>query len=242
MASETSESLQKEITRRQANAYAREQFAALGQFVQAFEVVVANLRRDCGQITRGSKRGITMDGRSITTITQWRISELIFSHNVMTAQPLLILWRALLYEATLAILDLSEEGRTIALAVATQIAGDFTKVIECRNDIIHATWQIGHPFSWEDPTRIMVGKTAVTAKGLTAKDSLPTSAGELYVLTRSCYGINNMLGGLLQYLYWEPQNIGKVFVKRKASAELAERWLFTPVISKPASKPRSSRG
>jgi hypothetical protein len=51
-------------TRRKANEHARDQFAALGLFIQNFENVVAALRDHCRDMTMGGQRGILIDTKS----------------------------------------------------------------------------------------------------------------------------------------------------------------------------------
>jgi hypothetical protein len=63
---------------------ARDQFAALGLFIQNFENIVAALRGECSRILRGGQLGLPgVDGRII--LFHWNICSLPFHHEAMTA-------------------------------------------------------------------------------------------------------------------------------------------------------------
>ena len=59
--------------RRKANETARDQFAALGFFIQKFENIVSTLRDHCAKIVQGGNRGIS-GGDPKLFVTSWNIS------------------------------------------------------------------------------------------------------------------------------------------------------------------------
>ncbi|MDE2106385.1 MAG: hypothetical protein KGL39_54720 [Patescibacteria group bacterium] len=190
----------------------RGQFAALGWFIQTFEKIVALLRSDCSAVIRGSQRGITCDMTAPgVTLAHWRISDIVFSHEIMTARPLLELWRALTFENTKAISKLSEDGCAVVLAIQNQIAKDFTFLIEQRNQIIHATWRIGYPSHDADLEKIVVYKNKISRTGITERNDLPQSAEELSALCGKCDEIWGLMARLSQFLTYHPDRIAEVF-------------------------------
>jgi hypothetical protein len=153
------------------NAHAREQFAALGRFIQNFEQVVSTLRTECSRLVRGGDLGGGMVAPKVL-LFYWNISALAFHHDSMTAKPIVDIWQAMTSEqcrALVALSKLSEEGQRVSLEIVRALANDIREVTKTRNALIHATWRIGF---WppleedEDLSSIWVEKYKVPKEGL----------------------------------------------------------------------------
>ena len=209
--------------RKSPNLHAREQFAALGLFIQNFENIVATLRGECSRVVRGGDIG-TRWGEPKTFLFAWNISSLVFHHQVMTAQPIVEIWQALMAEqcrALVVLSKMSEQDAKTATEIATEIANEFRTLIATRNRLIHATWSIGR---WwpndEDLSIIHVEKHQVHKDGLQRRDDLPRSFDELLRLGKQAQHLWGKLGRFLQFFIYSPEQIRLVFVKSKSG------WTF----------------
>jgi hypothetical protein len=145
----------------EADESARDQFAALGLFIQRFERIVSLLRDDCRWILMGGNLGVSITRPSVM-VTHWKVCSLPFHHEAMTAGPLVQIWRALVFEHSEALVSLSKltnGGKAVVVGITAEIEKRFSDVIATRNTIVHATWQIGfwHPDE-HDFSTVMVEK------------------------------------------------------------------------------------
>jgi hypothetical protein len=209
----------------------RDQFAALGRFVQSFEDIVSALRWHCHRIMLGDHLGIpnpNPDPKAM--VPWWNINSLVFHHESVTAKVLLDMWRALLAEQcnALSYRDiLSDDGVEAVRGVSGEIAADFADICQNRNLLIHATWQIGHWFSNQSPSDIRVFKYKVTQDGLLERKDLPKNTGELIELGTRCQKLHMKLGRFLQHYHYQPNSIDKVF-KFSKKADKWQKWNFVP--------------
>lgn len=223
---------------RKANAYARAQFAALGLFIQNFENIVATLRSDCRKIVSGGQLGIIYKDPKML-MSHWNICSLPFHHKGMTAQPLLDIWQALMFEqcrGMLILSTISEKGRAITDEIVSEIANEFRDLIGIRNRLIHATWAIGRglPDDGDDLSRFYVEKFKVNKEGLQQREDLPRSFDELMRLAKQAESIWHKLGGLLQFFIYNPELIEEVFSKS------GKKWRFDPAKFEAISKRRTT--
>jgi hypothetical protein len=80
---------------RKGDDAARDQFAALGRFIQSFEDIVSTLRWHCHRIMLGDHLGIANpDSRAM--LPWWNITSMIFHCETFTAKSVLDIWRSLL--------------------------------------------------------------------------------------------------------------------------------------------------
>jgi hypothetical protein len=220
---------------------ARDQFAAIGLFIQNFENVVATLRGECSRILRGAQLGVSF-GNPETLLVYLNITSLVFHHETMTARPLLDIWRALVFEQTRGMLllsTISEKGRSIATEIVTEIAKEFIDLVEARNRLIHANWRIGFRLPHEDDlSKIHVEKYRVTKDGLQQRGDLPQSFDELMKLGNRASKLLGKLGRFLQFFIYQPNQIELVYSKTDGN------WAFDRVkfdaITKPEPSPAHS--
>lgn len=213
--------------RRKANESARDQFAALGNFIQGFEGIVRTLRWHCHRIMLGDHLGImNPDGRVL--MTWWNITSMVFHHDSLTAKSLMDIWRALLAEEAKGlrrINALSEKGEAAVLGISTEIGSEFEDIYQNRNRIIHATWGIGRWWRQEDISELIVEKYKVGADGFTKREDLPKNFDELMALGVKCRKLNDKFGRFLQYYHYHPADVERVFVYSK-KAEKWSKWSF----------------
>jgi hypothetical protein len=209
---------------RKANESARDQFAALGRFIQNFEFAVNLLRGDCSHIVMGGQRGITITKPSVT-LAHWNVCSLTFHHASMTAGPLAEIWRALVIEQSKAMVlleTLSKNGFSVVEGVTTEIYNKFMPIADKRNKLIHATWSIGRWFTDDDFTPLMVAKYAVNKQGLIKRDDLPKTFEELMALGDEVNQLSGKLARFMQFYRYNPEMMETVFTKAD------DVWSFSP--------------
>lgn len=189
---------------KKANETARDQFAALGRFIQNFEFAVSLFRSDCAYILKGGNRGISVtDPKATLTLAHWNICSLAFHHEIMTARPLAAIWRALVIEqgrAMVILSTLSEEVMAVVEGVTTDTHNRFAELIDRRNKLIHASWSIGRWVTEDDLTALLVEKYVVNKKGFSKVDDLPKTFDELIALGDEVSQISGKLGRFMQFL------------------------------------------
>jgi hypothetical protein len=208
------------------NAHARDQFAALGRFIQNFEQIVSVLRTECGRLVRGGDLGSGVVAGNVL-LFYWNISALAFHHDSMTAKPIVDIWQAMVSEqcrALVVLSKLSEEGQRISLEIVRSIANDTRDLANTRNTLVHASWNIGFwpPIEeYEDLSRIWVQKYRVPKDGLQLRDDLPRSFEQLMEYGNQAHRILGRLGRFLQFFIFSPEKIESVFSKKDGE------WIFT---------------
>jgi hypothetical protein len=105
----------------------KDQFTALGQFVQAFELMVAEARGACIDLIKGES-GDTV------------LIYIALHHRALTAQPIVDIFKAMYGQIA------NDESREIPgnegeaiLAVVSQINKDYGTMLEVRNSLLHCT-------------------------------------------------------------------------------------------------------
>jgi hypothetical protein len=224
---------------REAQKSARDQFAALGRFIQNFEDIVSTLRWHCHRIMLGDHLGIT-NPNTRAIVPWWNITSMIFHYETITAKPLLDIWRSLLAEKCKALKYLgilSEKGDEVVKAVSGEIASEFDDIYQQRNRLIHASWHIGRWAHFEKFFELGVEKYKVGVDGFTKRTDLPKSFDELMECGTRCQRLHNKLGRFLQFFHYQPKDIEKVFEYSKTAGKW-QKWKFAP----PTDAPAKSRG
>jgi hypothetical protein len=206
-----------------ANESARDQFAALGRFIQNFEFTVSVFRDDCARLIMGAGRGVSVPSHGLGVHST--MCSLVFHHEIMTARPLAEIWRALVIEQNRLMRvtgQLTPQGFSVVEGGTTDIHNTFGEVIGRRNKIVHASWGIGRWFNEDDFSQLVVEKYSVSKEGLNKRDDLPKTFGELITLGDEASRISDKLGRFLQHYIYKPTQIEKFFTKED------KHWIFVP--------------
>jgi hypothetical protein len=191
----------------------KEQFEALGQFVQAFELMVDAVRR---VITDLLSRG-----NDANHADQIRV---VLYHRSMNAGALFEVLRALYGE----ILrqrgsNFPSKDREIVTSLLSQMAKEYGNLADRRNTILHGTWRIGVRPNDDQSTIIDVGRK-ISSEGLKVR-GLPKNTSELSDLIDACdetrrlvsaMGIVSVwpqLGGFARQFYKEKKGRWKTRIK-----------------------------
>lgn len=192
-----------------------EKFQALGKFVQAFELMVAEVRDTC--------RDLVSDDQA-----NRKLLDTILHHRVLTAQPLFEVMRALYAERLLgADSDVVEAEREAISSVLTQLATEYQDLVKRRNSVVHGTWLIG----WVNMTaesvvrELFVQKKKVTGKGL-ADEDLPKDVKDLQDLTKQCNDVKLLIAALYQNF----SMFGRI---TNALRQVDGVWIYTPLDERP---------
>lgn len=192
-----------------------EKFQALGKFVQAFELMVAEVRGTCRDLVSEDK-------------TKRNLLDTILHHRVFTAQPLFDVMRALYAERLLdADSDVVKVERKAISDVLAYLATEYQDLAKRRNDIVHGTWLIG----WVHMTPetilrdLFVQKKKVTGRGL-AEEDLPKNIAELQVLTDRCDDAKLLIAALYQNF----SMFGRI---TQALRKVDGKWVYTSLDEPP---------
>jgi hypothetical protein len=213
----------------------KEQYEALGRFVEAFEAMVNEVRESTIAL-------IERDGK------HRRLIEIVLHHQVLTAKPLYEIFRAVVVEVVddaislkkakagrvfdrdpPLVVDLMEKAlqfasadRDVFLRVMSTIADEYNTLVNKRNNLLHATWFIGFQGSG-DPScsEFYVRKYATTKQGLTTVE-LPKNAPELRELSKRCEVTRNWIASLHSCLR------GSSYIRERFEYHGKKWWLVTP--------------
>lgn len=158
--------------------HSREQYAALGQFVEAFEHMIHEVRQECIELIGRADRAPGL-------------SSIPFHHQVMTAKPLFDIMRAMIG----ALLDnkeyreqrnLTESSRSALSGSLTRVSTEYYDLCSIRNDLLHGTWYVGLLLPEQNPEEFGLYRYNVTKNGIAASRNLPATASDLSALTQRC--------------------------------------------------------
>jgi hypothetical protein len=190
----------------------KEQYEALGRFVEAFEAMVNEARSTC------------IDILSIES-SQERLLEVVFHHSALTAKPLFEIMRALIAEQLKHIVKISIKDIDVFRGVLSDIATEYFDLANTRNNLLHGTWYIGYQNTIDPNSETFrVNKYKPTKSGLAA-DDLPKEAGELLKLRDRCEKTRSWIGLLVECLPKDPADetrITNIFKLKKG------RWRLGP--------------
>jgi hypothetical protein len=210
----------------------KEQYEALGRFVEAFEAMINEVRESTAAL-------IERDGRHRLIV------EIVLHHQALTAKPIFEIFRAIVMEIvdeTIAAEKRKEKGiieleppivvdiadnplhftssdREIFLAVMNTIAQEYNDLVNTRNNLLHATWFIGFS-AQDDPTssEFYARKYSTTKEGL-RQIELPKNAAQLQKLSQRCDDTRTWIGNLHSCL-GGPSNIRLRFERQ------GKEWLL----------------
>lgn len=188
----------------------KEQYEILGRFVEAFEMMVDEVRSTCSMLMGPNP----FDDR---------LPIIVFHHSAMTAKPLFDMMRAMIAQLTKGDL-IDDEERPIFAGVLAQMGQEYEKLASMRNNLLHGTWFIGYR-SAEDPEaeEFYVRKQTATKQGLGLLE-LPKTAKELDELRQRCELVRDHVGALLDCIPLVGN--GSTIVRRFKFAQ--ERWELRP--------------
>lgn len=153
------------------------------------------MRRDCIKMTH--RLNWNPSGGPKEPGVRGHIAEIIFSHRIMTASPVIDLWRAIT-ACHLHSLDITEQQKSAYHTVMDQIAAEFKDLIERRNEVVHAEWEIGHPWTFDFPGAPLSEKRGINKRGLARVPKLPRSEADLELQIAACRRVR----GSLMALHW----------------------------------------
>jgi hypothetical protein len=177
-----------------------EQYAALGRFVEAFELMVNEVReicieRVCDAIGSGERE---------------RLVEISFHNQSMTAKPLFDTMRTIIAEIVNVETSPHYADRTIFKKVLSCIETEYNHLYNKRNELLHGTWLVGYT-SFDDPNakQFRVRKYKTTSDGL-ADVELPKNVPELLDLVERCDDTRTWLGHV-DFCLLDNHSIGDFF-------------------------------
>jgi hypothetical protein len=160
----------------------RDQYEALGEFVEAFERLVSEVRLSCiGHLRK--------DAASDDLI------KIAFHHQALTAKPLFEIMRAIIAEELNRPSCPNYGERAEYKSLLGTIHNEYNDLANIRNNLLHGTWYIGVPTT-EDPdaSEFILYKYTTTKDGLARIDNLPKNAEQLHKLSTRCMHTGYWLG------------------------------------------------
>ena len=164
----------------------KEQYAALGRFVESFETMV--------YYARDGAFNLLLDGfvrEPNLGYQQARLIGIPLFHQSLAAKPTFEIFRAILMEKITdqkyrKVYDISDDQIKIYSGALGAISGEYEWLANKRNDLLHGTWFIGYTDS-NDPhsTKFHVSRHRTTAEGM-KKLVMPETAQELDALSERC--------------------------------------------------------
>ena len=155
-------------------AQTREQFEALGRFVQAFEQMVHALRM-------GIESRLQSESPNMVHFTR-----MLFHHQVLTAWPLWEMFRGVIYTDISEIRPLEAPEIRAFHDVLTKLGREVQALLSARNNILHGTPFIGWASAeQEDFSELTIMKWGVSAKGWKVTET-PKSVSAVMELVNRC--------------------------------------------------------
>ena len=152
----------------------KEQFEALGRFVQSFEQMVSAIRH-------GLEMRLQCESSNMYYFTR-----MIFHHRALTAQPLWELYRGVVYIDVSEIRPTDQSDVTKFHSTLQVIGKEVISLIEQRNNIIHGTPYIGWASESQDEfSDLSIHKIGVSTKGHKMYVT-PKSAQDIFQLVARC--------------------------------------------------------
>jgi hypothetical protein len=210
-----------------------EQYEMLGRFVEAFELMVNEVRELCLFLA-------ARDGRNAILV------QTILHHQVFTAKPLFDVLRALIAEAIKDALQeiedrkngvknaeppllrdalndplpLTIQERDDLFSILTFIAKHYDDLCNQRNDLLHGTWFVGY-ISEVNPhsAEFFINRLKATKSGLSPVTGLPKTAAELKGLAERCEDVRLWIGFVEEVLK------GDVTVSEAFKFDMKTWWL-----------------
>jgi hypothetical protein len=155
----------------------KEQYEAIGRFVEAFEAMVNEARQNSIQLlTRDHKQQLLL--------------RIPFYNQALSAKPLFEIFRTLIAEIihgqeTQKTKNISQEDLGTYLGVLSTIAGEYMDLCSIRNNLLHGTWFVGYSGS-DDPycKEFFIHRFDATKKGLSLTELPKTASNPPYARGR----------------------------------------------------------
>ncbi|MEZ5782061.1 MAG: hypothetical protein R3D70_25450 [Rhizobiaceae bacterium] len=160
----------------------KEQFEALGRFVQAFEALVFSIRSRVRMLAPTPYNPVLI--------------AIIVNHKALTAQAIWEILRAVMGELSRqsAIGDLDDSAFS---SIIREIDTEFQALVKDRNSLLHGTWLIGyHAEDDTDYSKFKILNLNPSKSGLGSRADLPTTAEELDELSTRCKALSSKIEGL----------------------------------------------
>lgn len=162
----------------------KEQYEELGRFVEAFELMVNEVRETCIDLL--SKDG---DHRDLVRIA--------FHHQSLSAKPSIEIMRTIVTEVVSNPSSFHHGDKEIFVEVLGKIQGAYEHLSNMRNNLLHGTWFVGF-VSEDDPNAETFYLRKYTASAGGFKEiRLPKAAKELRRLRDNCDIVRSWIGVLL---------------------------------------------
>jgi hypothetical protein len=188
----------------------REQYEALGRFVEAFEEMVLETRTCCLDLLTF---GLSQQRRKLVAIPLY--------YDTLGAKAVFDIFRAVFIETISDQEYQTKHGLAEAevrefSSVLSKINGHYNDLSNRRNDLLHGTWFVGltsvedkdgSRFEDKDGSRFYVRRLRVSGKGL-SEVPLPTTVTELIALRDQCWEVRTWISTIHACL---PLKAGKPF-------------------------------
>jgi hypothetical protein len=165
----------------------REQYEALGRFVEAFELMVDEVRGLC--IDRIWESVTADTGLEHEPDRPFRkgLIEIAFHQQNMTAKPLWDTMRAIVADVLSQKNNPHHADRENFKSLLSYMEREYSALYNKRNELLHGTWLIGY-ISADDPhsEKFRIRKFKTTADGLAEATELPQDVTALTNLTKRC--------------------------------------------------------
>lgn len=188
-----------------------EQFAELGRFVQAFELMVNVARRGCIAFT--------------STLKNQELLLRAFHHKALTALPIFDIYRAMVtFIVTEGDQSPDAAEAKITLEILAQMSTRYGGIVSDRNRLLHATWLIGwHSSSDTDFSELNLASFKWDTKGKPEPGPVENTA-ELAALAEQCEEVEHLLQSLTTCIVMGPEgaHVQANFVRNEKG-----RWATT---------------
>lgn len=152
----------------------KEQYEVLGRFIEAFELMVSEVRNICIML-------LAHDGNNGDLLA------IAFHHQALTAKPLFDIMRAIISVLVAKSSHRAYPHRDFYRNLLGDLQRQYDYLVNMRNNLLHGTWFIGIGRSGLDPDHIEfhLEKYATTKDGLKMLE-LPRTAKELKEFIKLC--------------------------------------------------------
>jgi hypothetical protein len=192
------------------NRNTTEQYAALGRFVEAFEMMVNEVREIC----------IERICEGVGTNERQQLIEIAFHNQAMSAKPLFDIMRTIIAEIVSKPSSPHYADHPAFKKILGCVETEYSHLYSKRNELLHGTWLIGY-VSWDDPhaKEFVVRRYKTSADGL-ARAQLPKNATQLLDLVTRCDDARMWLSHI-DFCLQDKMPIGDFFRRKPGEA-----WKF----------------
>ncbi|MBX9773660.1 MAG: hypothetical protein K2Y71_04525 [Xanthobacteraceae bacterium] len=185
----------------------KDQYEALGRFVEAFEAMV------------DKARSVSVDLLSRSAAHE-NLVTIALHHPVMTATPLFEIMRAMIMEILKEDRHPLHNDRQLYAAVLRQISTEYMDLVSTRNNLLHGTWFVGHVslagIGVDEAKEFFIRKHKPTKDGLDQLD-LPKKPEELLKLVERCQKTGTWIVVLYTFLA-DHRDIRQAFYKENGTS------------------------